>query len=818
MRILYCNKYNFVFSGTEAYLFATMEMMRSRGHETALFSMADPRGEVTPYDQHFVSHKDFKASYSVIGRARLAMHAIYSVEARQKLQRMIQEFRPDVAHVRNIYHHLSPSILWELKAQRVPVIYHINDFKLLCPSYNMVGRSGGPCERCKGGKFANVVREKCYAGGAAASAVLAMEAYVHRWLGTYDRCIDLILAPGQFVKQKLVENGWSGSKIKVLPHFQTVPATVEPHRGNSSTVLYFGRLSREKGVTDLLAAAQRLAHLQFVIAGEGPLRHELESFAAKFGMYNVAFAGQISGSALNQLIAQSQFTVFPSHAYETFGKSILESYAHGRAVIASDLGSRRELVHAGKTGLLYRAGDVDQLTAVIAFLSSRPEVSKEMGEAGRRLAIASFSPDEHLEALTAIYEALSSTKRMSQRTEAKETPLKIAFIGGRGVIGKYSGIESFYEEAGRRLAAKGLTVTAYCRAYFTPAATREHNGMRVVRLPTIRSKHLDTFVHTLLSTVHACFSDYDVVHFHALGASLFCWMPRLFGKKTAVSVQGQDGRRKKWSWLARRVLKLGEWASARLPDETVVVSRALQSYYQAEYSKEVTCIPNGTQLRGPRQGPALERFGLTAGKYVLFLGRLSPEKNCDMLIEAFEQTDTSMKLVLAGGSSYTDAYVANLRKHESEKIRFLDWLSGGALEEVLTNAALFVLPSDMEGLSLALLDAMGAGVCVLASDVPENCEAIANAGFTFRRGDAKHLQHMLSMLLRDRTLRHGAGERARDRVRQQYLWDDVAEQLERMYIQLAAGLNKRLIRQSQAAPSLARALPKELAQQDQTTV
>src|ERR1700758_1566561 len=150
MRILYCNKYNYPFSGTEAYLFELMELMRAQGHEAVLFSMADDRGEPTGYDRHFVEHIDFKARDGVLRKARLAGHAVYSTGARRKIRAMIQDFRPDVAHVRNIYHHLSPSILWELKEQGVPVVYHVNDFKLLCPSYNLVSR-GKACEECKQG-------------------------------------------------------------------------------------------------------------------------------------------------------------------------------------------------------------------------------------------------------------------------------------------------------------------------------------------------------------------------------------------------------------------------------------------------------------------------------------------------------------------------------------------------------------------------------------------------------------------------------------------------------------------------------------------
>lgn len=364
--------------------------------------------------------------------------------------------------------------------------------------------------------------------------------------------------------------------------------------------------------------------------------------------------------------------------------------------------------------------------------------------------------------------------------------MRVAFIGGRGIIGKYSGVESFYEKAGRALAAGGHEVTAYCRSYFTPDQ-KEYAGIRIVRLPTIRTKHLETLVHSLVSTAHACCSNYDIVHYHTLGPSLFSFLPRLFGKKTVVSVQGLDWQRKKWSWFARFVLKVAEWTSAHFPNRTVVASRALEGYYRRRYGHPVLYVPNGTELMSRITGPHLAGFGLEPDNYVLFLGRFSPEKNLDLLIQVFECVDTPMKLVLAGGSSHTDEYVEHLQSHASKKVKFLDWLSGPALQEILTNAALFVLPSDMEGLSLALLDAMGAGVCVLASDVPENCEAIGDSGFTFRAGNAFDLQRMLRALLSNSELRRRTGERARERVRREFLWSRVVDDLERVYVEVVGG-------------------------------
>jgi glycosyltransferase involved in cell wall biosynthesis len=780
MRVLYCNKYNFPFSGTEVYLFELMELMRAQGHEVALFSMADPRGQTTPYDRYFLPHVDFTSRHSVLGRARLAAHAIYSREARLRLRRMIAAFRPDVAHVRNIYHHLTPSILWELKAQGVPVLYHVNDFKLLCPSYNMVAH-GQACESCRGGQFWRVMTKGCYRGPRGSAVVLAAEAYVHSWLRTYEKCVDRFLAPSRFVKLRLMENGWDARKIEVLPHFQSLPDQSPAPPEADAPILYLGRLSEEKGLGDLLRAIRRIPHLRLQIAGDGPQRAELERLALGLGLTRVHFLGQVQKAKLNQLIAESRFTVLPSHAYETLGKSILESYAQGRAVIASDLGSRREVVHEGKTGLLFPPGNVPQLAEAISFLAERPALAAEMGAAGREMVRERHSPGSHVAAITHLYVQLVSQKKTT--AHARSRYVKVAFIGGRGVVSKYSGIEAYYEEVGRRLAEMGHDVTVYCRTYFTPPV-EEHNGMWVRRLPTIRSKHLETLVHTFLSTVHASFSRCDIVHYHALGPALFSFVPRLLGKKTVVTVQGLDWQRKKWGRFAAMVLRHGERAAARLPNATMVVSRVLEEHFRARYGAETTYVPNGTTVRDRRAASQILEWGLEPENYILFLGRFSPEKNCHLLVETFEKIDTAAKLVLAGGSSYSDAYANELRGHRSERVKVLDWVSGDALEELLTNAMLFVLPSDLEGMSLALLDAMGAGVCVLASDVPENRETVEGAGFTFKHGDVNDLERMLRVLITDTAAREATACKGRERVQERYLWNKIAEQIEDVYLRL----------------------------------
>jgi glycosyltransferase involved in cell wall biosynthesis len=796
MKILFCNKYNYRFSGTESYLFEAMELMRSKGHDAALFSMADRRGEPTPYDHFFVPHIDFKQPRGWSQEMRLVARAIYSREARQRIRSMIAEFQPDVAHVRNIYHHLTPSILWELKAQNVPVLYHLNDFKVLCASYNLVSH-GEACEACKGGEFWHALKEKCYPGRGA-RMVLVAEAYFHKWIGTYRKCVDRFLAPSQFVRDKFVEHGWNPAKFEVLPHFQPV-RPIPMQSADSPSVLYFGRLSAEKGVDDLLHAMQRLPHLRLVVAGDGPDREHLLQLKVSLELPNVEFVGQLRGAELERAIANSSFTVLPSHAYETLGKTILESYAGGRAVVASDLGSRRELVHEGRTGLLYKTGDVAQLASAMKFLSAQSKLAAEMGQAGRELVRVRNTPQSHYEVLISLYERLSNRRPrfspapktrtlllaesvVSSPTDVGTPSLRVAFIGGRGVASQYSGIETYYEEVGKRLAAMGHEITAYCRTYFTPPK-KEHQGMKVLRMPTIRSKHLETLVHTFLSTVHVLAQPCDIVHYHALGPALFSFIPRLAGKKTVVTVQGLDWQRRKWGRVAAAVLRLGDRAAVTLPTATMVVSRTLQRHYRDVHGRETFYVPNGGLLRQRIVPTKILGWDLLPQKYILFLGRFSPEKGCHLLVEAYQQLDTDIKLVMAGGSSFSDDYSLRLQSHASQKIRFPGWVAGETLDELLTNAMLFVLPSDLEGLSLALLDAMGAGLCVLTTDLPENREALEGTGFTFRRGDVADLADRLRFLIANPAVRDAAGKAAKQRIREQYQWSNIANEIEAVYFQ-----------------------------------
>ena len=361
--------------------------------------------------------------------------------------------------------------------------------------------------------------------------------------------------------------------------------------------------------------------------------------------------------------------------------------------------------------------------------------------------------------------------------------MRLAFIGARGVIGKYSGIETYYEEVGSRLVALGHEVTVYCRSYFTPPITR-YRGMRIRRLPTFRSKHFETLVHSAIATADVLVRNYDLVQFHALGSAPFALIPRIVGKKTVVSIRGLDGQRAKWGAGAKAYLKMCEWASVYCPTSTAVVSRELGDYYRRAFATDTTYIPNGVTLKTRPGRSALEALGLRGGDYVLYVGRLTPEKDCHVLIDAFKALDTPLKLVFAGGSSYADEYVARLKHHASEKILFVGFQTGEPLEALFSHAYCYVLPSRIEGLSISLLEAMGWGTCVLTSDIPENRQVVDGCGFTFRTGDAADLRRVLEHLLATPDAVNRAGRAGRALIEREYDWDTIARRTETMFRQV----------------------------------
>lgn len=356
--------------------------------------------------------------------------------------------------------------------------------------------------------------------------------------------------------------------------------------------------------------------------------------------------------------------------------------------------------------------------------------------------------------------------------------MKIAMLGLKG-IPYPAGIENFTEQVGWRLTAKGHDVTVYVRPYVEVGTT--YRGIRIKRFPSINTKHLDAGSHTLLAAIDTMFSNVDIAHFHALGPSVFALLTRMRGIKTIAHVHGLDWQREKWGRAAQLCLRGSEYAATYFPHRTVVVSRALQQYFARMYHKHVDYVPSGVeayQYRTPRE---IKKWGLDKDNYILFLARLVPEKGCHYLLQAYEAIDTPMKLVIAGDASHSESYVAALKRTTNAHIIFTGYVQGMALEELFSNAYFYVLPSELEGLPHALLQALSFGKCVLASDIPPNVEALGDCGLTFRNKDVRDLKSKMLFLLHHPDFVQAQKEQSQTRVRQHYVWDEVVNRLECIY-------------------------------------
>ena len=363
--------------------------------------------------------------------------------------------------------------------------------------------------------------------------------------------------------------------------------------------------------------------------------------------------------------------------------------------------------------------------------------------------------------------------------------LRIALIGARGVGGTYSGIETYYEEVGSRLAERGHEVTAYCRNYFTPDVG-SYRGIRVRRLPSLRSKHLETLSHSVLCTLDSLFRNYDIVQFHALGSAPLSILPRIFGKRTVVSVRGLDWQREKWGRLARWVLQAGEWASVRLPTSTVVVSRTLQDHFRTHHGAKTRVIRNAVIPAEHRSGERIAAYGLEKDQYFLFVGRISPEKGIHTLLEALRPLPRRKKLVLAGGSSYSDSYIESVKKMAWNDVLFLGKMDHETIEELLSNCYAFVLPSTIEGLSIALLEALSFGACIVTTSIPENLEVVGDVGLVCPPEDVEALRDRLRMTLDRPDIVQRHRELTKKRAESWPGWDAVTDQTEELYLSLVA--------------------------------
>jgi len=356
-------------------------------------------------------------------------------------------------------------------------------------------------------------------------------------------------------------------------------------------------------------------------------------------------------------------------------------------------------------------------------------------------------------------------------------------IGQKGIPATFGGVERHVEELSASLVARGHQVTAFVRPSYTDARGA-HRGVRLWPLPSIPTKHLDAITHTALCTVTALCEDFDLFHYHAVGPSLLSCVPRCLGRRVVATVHALDWRRAKWGSFARWALQCGAQAAARAPHQTIAVSSGLADFV-AGLGRRATVIPNGVALLPPRPLARLKRFGLERGRFVLWLGRFTPEKRCQDLIEAFQGMTLDVKLVLAADPAGGGAYLTRLREQAAgdERVVFAGGLYGEDKAEALSNAGLFVLPSELEGLPVALLEAMRAGVCALASDIGPAREVITPGqnGMLHPVGNVAALRRGIEQAFARPDETAAMAARAAKSLGPEYNWDRIAEQTEAVY-------------------------------------
>lgn len=404
--LLSINTYHYRRGGSDAVFFEHDALFRDLGWDTAVMTMHHPKNIASPWSEFFVDEIEFGHAYGALRKLAMAGKIIYSLEARRKLDRLLARFRPDVAHMHCIYHHISPSVLPLLKERGVPVVMTAHDLKLCCPAYKMLNR-GGICEKCKGGNLLNVALNRCLRDSLAVSSLVMVESAVHRALGLYRDNLDCIVTPSEFFRNKHIEWGWPKEKLVFIPNFVQAQEFI-PRFEPGDYFFYFGRLALEKGVATLIRAAAR-AGVRLRIAGTGPEEAALKTLAAETGG-DFEFLGFVSGALLWKQVREARAVVLPSEWYENASISILEAYACGKPVIGARIGGIPEMVSEGETGWLFDSGSVDELTERLAQVETWPiaEIAV-MGQQARRRVEERFNKELYVDRMRNLYESLGVT-------------------------------------------------------------------------------------------------------------------------------------------------------------------------------------------------------------------------------------------------------------------------------------------------------------------------------------------------------------------------------------------------------------------------
>lgn len=368
------------------------------------------------------------------------------------------------------------------------------------------------------------------------------------------------------------------------------------------------------------------------------------------------------------------------------------------------------------------------------------------------------------------------------RTEKDK--LRIAMIGHKRVPGREGGIEVVVEELSTRMVSLGHKVVAYNRRSKIYHKYKNFKGINIINIPTIEKKSLDAVVYSFLASIHALFGHFDLIHYHGIGPSAFLLIPHIFGKKTIVTVHGLNYKTPKWKGFGAKFMKFGEIVTAKYADEIIVLSQEQYDYFKKTYNREATYIPNGVTAQNQLSPKIIkEKYNLSKDGYILFLSRLVPGKGVEYLIDAYKQIDCALPLIIAGDAPFVDDFNTWIKEsaREDSRIRFIGFVEGEELQELYSNARLFVFPSEAEGMPMCLLEAMSYGTPCLVSDIPENVEVGRDKVTTFKSKDAGDLKLKLECLLNAPLMSQEEKDKMSIYIYQKYDWNKVVDQTLNLY-------------------------------------
>lgn len=696
-----------------------------------------------------------------------------------------RKLSPDILHI----HGIGPSLLVPLArflGMKVVVTHHGPDYK-----------------RKKWGFFAKLVLK------------------IGEWAGTSFANETIAIADN--IAEDLMEK-YGNKSITIILNGVHIPKSITTYSilrkldlEKNKYILAVGRFVPEKGFHDLIEAFNMMQDAGYMMQGEGgrfqdegprvksagsqpPTPNTLQSTTSNWKLVivgdadhqdkyskrlkelasnnsNIILPGFLTGLPLQELYRHAKLFVLPSH-YEGLPIALLEAMSHGLSCIVSTIPAHKNISLSNNR--FFTTGNVKALCEKLEeFINS--EFTEEDAQTQIHIIAEKYNWGN----------IADNTLQVYDRALKK---LKIAILGAKGIPTIYGGVERHVEEISTRLVAKGHQVTVYCRNYYTPKSINHYKGVNVKRLPSIKTKRLDTITHVIVSSFHIMFKPYDIIHLHSIGPSTLSFIMKIkINAKLVITVHALDWMQNKWKCFDKLFLKLGERFSIIFSDTTIVVSKYIHNYFVNIHSKDTFYIPNGA-LAGKNIDAKLikDKYGLQKDGFLLTIGRLIPERKIECLIDAFKSLNINKKLVIIGGSSFTDQYVAYLKSISSNDIIFTGYIASELLNEFYSNSLLYIHPSEHEGLPISLLDAMAYGNCVIASNIEPHREIIGSCGLFFPKGNSKALRKLIFEIISNPSLLNDLRQKAKGRVRENYDWNNIVDKTEYLYLQLSNHLANKI--------------------------